>query len=136
MTRAPRALGAAFDRYRLATSPPGAAWGFHSRCRTVRGVAPTTAAPGTSATRDPPGRRDPAHALGDPIEDKLPRVRGRPGGLPERLTVGRLQGGGGGLGLASVGGFRQSRSARSPGRGWRLVAGGRGMAPVNLGLAG
>jgi hypothetical protein len=31
---------------------------------------------------------------------------------------------------------RTSGSARSPGRGWRLVAGGRGMAPVNLGPAG
>jgi pimeloyl-ACP methyl ester carboxylesterase len=33
------ALGAALDRYRLATSAPGTAWGFESRWRPVRGVA-------------------------------------------------------------------------------------------------
>jgi pimeloyl-ACP methyl ester carboxylesterase len=37
--RAPRTLVAALNRYRLATSAPRAAWGFHSRWRTVRGVA-------------------------------------------------------------------------------------------------
>ena len=35
----PRALAAARDRYRLATSAPRTAWGFQSRWRTVRGVA-------------------------------------------------------------------------------------------------
>jgi pimeloyl-ACP methyl ester carboxylesterase len=34
----PRALRAALDRYRLATSAPRTAWGFQSRWRTVRGV--------------------------------------------------------------------------------------------------
>jgi len=34
-----RTLVAALCRYRLATSAPRAAWGFHSRWRTVRGVA-------------------------------------------------------------------------------------------------
>jgi pimeloyl-ACP methyl ester carboxylesterase len=38
-TGAPRALGAALDRYRLATSAPRTAWGFQSRWATVRGVA-------------------------------------------------------------------------------------------------
>jgi pimeloyl-ACP methyl ester carboxylesterase len=37
--RAPRTLVAALNRYRLATSAPRAARGFHSRWRTVRGVA-------------------------------------------------------------------------------------------------
>jgi pimeloyl-ACP methyl ester carboxylesterase len=36
---APRGLGAALDRYRLATSAPRTAWGFQSRWPTVRGVA-------------------------------------------------------------------------------------------------
>jgi pimeloyl-ACP methyl ester carboxylesterase len=38
-TGGPRALAAARDRYRLATSAPRTAWGFQSRWRTVRGVA-------------------------------------------------------------------------------------------------
>jgi pimeloyl-ACP methyl ester carboxylesterase len=37
--RAPRALLAGRDRYRLATSAPRVAWGFQSRWRTVRGIA-------------------------------------------------------------------------------------------------
>ncbi len=39
MPGARRALGAARDRYRLATSAPDTAWGFRSCWRTVRGVA-------------------------------------------------------------------------------------------------
>lgn len=38
VTTAPCALGAALDRYRLATSAPRTAGGFQSRWRTVRGV--------------------------------------------------------------------------------------------------
>jgi pimeloyl-ACP methyl ester carboxylesterase len=39
MPGVPRALAAAGDRYRLATSAPRTAWGFQSHWRTVRGVA-------------------------------------------------------------------------------------------------
>jgi pimeloyl-ACP methyl ester carboxylesterase len=38
MTGVPRALAAALDRYRLATSAPRTAWGFQSRWLTVRAI--------------------------------------------------------------------------------------------------
>jgi hypothetical protein len=225
MTRAPRALGAAFDRYRLATSAPRSAWGSHSPLADGPSVAthdrpplpgrlpplPDAAGRQAGGGRDAPcpggGRRTPRHgrrparscdgcgtppggpaAAADPgpdvrdagpppgRRDPGPRPRGpertqaAPVRVPTLVTRGsrepivpmawataaaRLLPS---AELAVVPGPHYAsgvlpwwagmawasrrivsaagRSARSPGRGWRLVAGGRGMAPVNLGLAG